>query len=124
MDLKKYYSDIRAVEATLPPQKIYYLVSLDNPDKNITGGRVLDVATARQAAELIVGRTHRPADPADIERFRADEKRLSEEYAAAEYKRRGNLAMPEELQELVRMAIRNVDPATPEKKKKGEVSHE
>ena len=119
MDLKKMYYDVHQLEASLPRQKIYYLASLDNPDKNINGGRVMDISTARLAAELIVGRTHRLASAEEIERFQADEVRNAQELAAIELKRRGQLAMPQELQDLVRMATRAVtDPPSADSKKK------
>jgi hypothetical protein len=118
MDIKKYWRDVHAMAASLPHKQIYFLVSLDNPDKDITGGRVVDVNNATQAAELIVGRTHKLASEDDIDRFKADEKRNADELAAIEFKRKGQLAMPQELQDLVRMATRAVDPASPEKKKK------
>jgi hypothetical protein len=104
MDLQKYWSDVRNVAAGLPKQPVYYLVSIENTDKNITGGRVMDIPTAKQAAELMVSRTHVLASPADIERFHADLQRQSDELAEAEYKRKQQFGMPKELGDLIRLA--------------------
>lgn len=117
MDLQRYWNDVRAVMETLPRQKIYYLISIDNPEKGTTAGRVMDVADAKQAAKLIVGRTHVVASPADVERFESAEKLAAEELAEIEYRRKGQLAMPKELQDLVKMAARREEPDAKKKEK-------
>jgi cell division ATPase FtsA len=113
MDLNKYWADVKTVQLSLPPQPIYYLTSIDSPDKGIVGGRVMDVPNAKQAAERIVGRTHRLSTPEEIAQFKADLERQEQELADIELKRKGHLAMPQDLTDLVRMAVKSVESQTP-----------
>ena len=114
MDLQKYWNDVRAEVAKLPRQRIYYLVSIDNPDKGITAGRVMDLSDAKQVARRIVERTHVLATAEQIAAHQVDQERQSEELAAVELGRKGQLAMPKELQDLVRLATRNAAPDQPQ----------
>ncbi len=108
MDLQKYWNDVRAEMANLPHERVFYLVSVDNSDKGITGGRVMDLSDPKQVARRIVERTHILATRAQIAAHLATQQEQSDELDAIELKRKGNLAMPKELQDLVRLATRNV----------------
>ena len=114
MDLLKYWNDVRTEMAKLPRQRIFYLVSIENPDKGITAGRVMDLSDPKQVARRIVERTHILASAEQIAAHQADQERQSEELAAVELARKGQLAMPKELQDLVRLATRNVAPDQPQ----------
>jgi hypothetical protein len=113
MDLGKYWSDVRAVMEKLPRQQIYYLVSIENADKGIIAGRVMDFADPKMVARRIVERTHILATEEQIAAHKVAQERQEEELAAIELKRKGQLAMPQELQDLVRLAARGVAPAAP-----------
>jgi len=117
MDLNKYWNDVRAVQASLPRQRMYFLVSIDNQEKDVGAGRVMDMADPKQVARRIVERTHVLASPEQIAEWEAQQKAQGEQLAEAELNRKGQLAMPKELQELVRMAAEGVR-ATEKKKEK------
>jgi hypothetical protein len=104
MDLTKYWNDVREVVAMLPEGPIVYLISLDNPEKGITAGRVMDMSDRKMAARRIVERTHELAKPHDIARFQAVQQKQLEDCAETEQDRKGQLAMPKDLQVLVREA--------------------
>jgi len=110
MDLNKYWNDVRAKMAELGRQQVYYLISLDNPEKGITAGRVMDLSDCKQAARRLVERTHALATPEQIAEHLAAQQRQVEQLAEAEQARKSQLAMPKELQDLVRLATQSVIP--------------
>jgi hypothetical protein len=105
-DLGKYYSDVRACVASLPLQPIYYVTSIDTGDRENKVGRVMDLPTARAAAECIVGRTHVLSTADEIARFKADLNVAAENLAAIELDRKGQLAMPKDMTDLVKVILR------------------
>ena len=123
---------ILRVMDTLTGDPPYFITSLDNPDKagGITAGVVFDLPNKLQAAGFIVEATHRPSTLAEIEAFYADQKLRGIQAAKDAMDRKGQLAMPQDLQDLVRLATRQVQhtestppaqpakrPAAPEKEK-------
>jgi len=121
-DLNKYWNDVRAVQAQLPKARIYYLVTIDNPEKDVAAGRVMDFGDSKQAARRIVERTHVLATAEQVAAWQAQQQKQVEELAEAELNRKGQLAMPKELQDLVRLAAQSVqkqtEPAPPPAKTK------
>jgi len=128
MDLNRYWADVRAVMDKLPRQQVYYLVSVENTDKGTVGGRVMDLADAKQVAKLIVGKTHALASEEQIAQFLKEQDEAALALAKTELGRKGQLAMPQELQDLVKLAARGAiheqqqsnppaPPATPKKEK-------
>jgi hypothetical protein len=57
-DLGKYWRELRVIEKTLPD--FVWLMSLDNPLKDQTGGSMVEVAAAI-AAKLLYAKSHRLA---------------------------------------------------------------
>ena len=57
-DLGKYWRELRVIEKTLPD--FVWLMSLDNPFKDQTGGSMVEVAAA-VAAKLLYAKSHRLA---------------------------------------------------------------
>jgi hypothetical protein len=109
-DLGKYYADVRREAASLeerfPKQAIYYVTSIDNGDREGKVGRVMDLPTARQAAERIVSRTHVLSTAAEIAKFHADLIVAAENLAAIELDRKGQLAMPKDLTKIMEVILR------------------
>jgi len=105
-DLSKYYSDVRAMAASLPPAPVYYVTSLDTGDREGKPGRVMDMSSARLAAERIVGRTHRLSTEPEIEAFKAGLITAAKDLAAIEQDRKGQLAMPKDMTDLVKVILR------------------
>lgn len=111
MDIRAYWTQVRAIEATLEPQgiapnglPIYYLTSIDNPEKGSTPGQVADIAKSGEAARRLVERTHRVATEAEIFRFTENLKRQTDELAQIDIARKQQFAMPTELQTLITTA--------------------
>jgi len=128
MDLNRYWADVRAVMDELPRQRIYYLVSVENSDKGTVGGRVMDLADPKQVAKMIVGKTHTLASEEQIAQFLREQDEAALALAKIEMGKKGQLAMPQELQDLVKLAARGAlseqqqsnppaPPATPKKEK-------
>jgi hypothetical protein len=69
-DLQKYWQDIRAAAAALPPY--VWLMSLDDPKRGMRGGCLVEVA-AETAAKLLHTNLHRRATDEEIEAHRAAE---------------------------------------------------
>lgn len=124
MDMQRFWADVRSLVEKMPDQKTYYLASLDHPDKGTTAGAVSEVADRKLAAKLIVGRTHIFATEEQIFDHLARQDKAAQDLAAIEQKRKGQLAMPQELQDLVRLAAHGVQaqqpnpPAKPANKEK------
>lgn len=62
-DLKQYWQDVRALEQTLPA--FVWLMSLEEPERGMVGGRMAEVGAA-QAAPLLYNRSHRMATEEEI----------------------------------------------------------
>ena len=109
----------------MPPKKTYFLVSVNNPARDVTAGRVFDIPTSRQAAELIVDGTHVFASPEDIERWQEIQDRQAHELVEAEYARKQQFALPREMQDVMRVAAeslraRNQEPPPAKQRKEQE----
>jgi len=104
MDLTAYWNNVRAIQAKLPHQQMYYLVSIDNADKGTIAGRVMDLTDPKLVARRIVERTHILATEREISAHKAAMEKQGEDLAELELNRKGHLAMPKELQSLVHLA--------------------
>jgi hypothetical protein len=69
-DFQKYWQDIRALAAELPP--FVWLVSLDDPKRGMRGGALVEVA-AETAAKLLHNHSHRMATDEELASHRAAE---------------------------------------------------
>jgi hypothetical protein len=67
-DLKKYWSEVRALEKALPAS--VWLISLENHSKGQTGGAIVEVK-GELAARLLHTKSHRTATEAEIEAHKA-----------------------------------------------------
>lgn len=63
-DLQEYWREIRAVAASLPAH--VWLVSLEDPKRDMRGGRMAEVA-AETAAKLLQANSYRHATDEEIE---------------------------------------------------------
>src|ERR1043165_6709643 len=106
MDLQKYWRDVREVMADLPERGVIYLVSIDNQDKGTTAGQVMDFTDRKQAARRIVEKTHVPANQLQVEQHLEAQRINEAQLAKIEMGRKDKLAMPQELQDLVRLATK------------------
>jgi hypothetical protein len=71
MDLKQYFSDLRAKEAELQAKHsdgVVHVTSLFYRERNSTPGAIAS-ATCRNAARVITDGTHRESSEEEIERF-------------------------------------------------------
>ncbi len=115
MDLTAYWNAVRAAQAKLPHQQMYYLISIENADRGTTAGRVMDLTDPKMVARRIVERTHILATPAEIAAHITAQDKAADDLAEIEQARKGSLAMPKELQDLVRLATKGAEPKTKEK---------
>ena len=90
-DLKKYWQEIRALEATLA--ECVWLISLDNPRRQQVGGCVVEAASA-VAAKLLHAKSHRLAEPDEIEAHLAREQAARREAFDAKLRRQGISVVP------------------------------
>lgn len=129
MNLKQMQRDAAALvrdPVRLPQQEIYYLLSLDNPDKDVAAGRVFEVSSRERAADFIVGRTHILAPLEAIAAFKAAQAQAFQDLAKSEYERKQQFALPREMQDVMRVAAESIKarneetsaPARPERKNK------
>jgi hypothetical protein len=71
MDTQMYYATLRAQRETLAkahPSGYLLVVSLDDPQRNVTPGAVCEVSVG-DAARLLIDRTHRVATPDEVNAY-------------------------------------------------------
>lgn len=110
MDQRTYWNQVRKQEADLRKsgKGPYYLVSLDHPEKGITSGRVVGMADPGYAAKLIIDRTHRLATREEIAASQQDLARRTEQLAVETLAKKQKFALPQDLQDLVRVAAESI----------------
>ena len=72
MDTQMYYAALREQRETLAkvnPSGYLLVISLDDPQRNVTPGAVCEVSTA-DAARLLLDRTHRVCTPDEVQAYR------------------------------------------------------
>lgn len=116
-DIRAYWGRVNARLASLPPDEVLFVTSLDNPERagGVTAGRVSEVRR-KHAAELIVMNTHRLSTPEEITAYHTEAKVRSEDIAEKEYQRKQNFALPREVANLVAAAVQGAAP----KQRRGE----
>ena len=90
-DFRKYWQEIRALEKTLP--ECVWLVSLENPRRGQVGGCVVETA-AEVAAKLLHAKSHRLAEPTEIDAHQAREQAAKREAFDARLRRQGISVVP------------------------------
>jgi hypothetical protein len=91
MDVKQHNQDIAdAVRELSPryPDDTVIVMSLTNRDRNSTAGRVVEV-NVKQAAKLVVEKTHRLATAEEIEAFKSRNDNEKKRIEQSELKRAG-----------------------------------
>lgn len=72
MDTQMYYAALREQRETMAkanPSGYLLVISLDDPQRNVTPGAVCEVSTA-DAARLLLERTHRVCTPDEVQAYR------------------------------------------------------
>jgi hypothetical protein len=83
-----FWIAVHELEARLPiEQNEFYITSVENIGRRITGGRVFE-AGRRLTAQRIVEGSHRLATPEEIDRYRATKRLQEEQCAISEAKRK------------------------------------
>lgn len=103
MDARQQWAIVSGVMQTLPDPP-YFLTSKSTPD----GGRagvVMQIDDRKQVAQLIVAGSHRISTPSEIESLGIAEAAAVKFYADIETKNKQQMAMPQEVQDLVRLAL-------------------
>lgn len=104
MNIRDYWRGVRQVQDSLPDTEVVVVVSLQNAERGTTAGRVSE-CDRDTAARLIFAKTHRPAEAGEVEAFRAEQAEKKRQILKAEYDRKQQFALPEELAALVKAAI-------------------
>lgn len=90
MDLKQYFSDLRATEAELlknHPNRVVYVTSVFYRERNSTPGDTAS-ATPSNAARVITDGTHREATEAEVKNFLAHQQQELEKNVRAEQQKK------------------------------------
>lgn len=93
MSVTRYWVLVRTKREELAERgQFHFLVSIDDPQKNTTGGTIIEAETAI-AAECLVRGTHRLATDDEVAAYRAEEERRRQEILEAERRRREELLL-------------------------------
>lgn len=106
MNIQEFWAEVNRIAAQLPLGDVVYVCSLDC--KTHAGGTIagrVSEAPRKVAAEWIVQGTHRVATPEEITKHDQAAAEQAKAIAAAEYKRKQNFALPEELTNLITAAV-------------------
>ncbi len=90
-DLQKYWQEIRALEKTLAD--CVWLVSLDSPRRGQVGGCVVEAASTI-AAKLLLAKSHRLAEPEEINAHQVREQAAKREAFETKLRRQGISVVP------------------------------
>jgi hypothetical protein len=102
MNIREYWQGVRAIADSLP--ETVMVTSLRNPERGTTEGRISE-CDRETAAQLIFAKTHRRATDAEIQAYRDQQAEIRKQIIEAEYKRKQQFALPEELAALVKLAV-------------------
>jgi hypothetical protein len=102
MTIQEYWAEVRQVQKSLP--EAVFMVSLRNKEKGINAGAICE-CDAETAAKMIVEKTHELASEKQIEAWTKAQDAERAKHQAIELERRKQFAMPQELTDLVRLAL-------------------
>jgi uncharacterized protein YcaQ len=104
MNIYEYWQGVNKLHDSLPPGDHLTVISVDYREKGITAGHVC-IVERKDAARLIFDRTHRLAEPEEIDSDQRKQEERRAEAAKTENERRGNPILPDGLLEnLIRLA--------------------
>jgi hypothetical protein len=102
MNIREYWQGVRRIADTLPETVI--VMSLDKPERGTTAGQVSE-CDRDTAARLIFAGTHRQATDAEVEQYKAAQAEIRKSILKAEYERKQQFALPEEVSNLIKAAV-------------------
>lgn len=100
LSIAEYWKVVRETEAQLradhPGQTALHLITESDARAGVIGGIVMP-CDVEMSAKLLVARTHRLANAAEIAAFDAAEKAAREAIVKAEYERKQQFSLPKEM---------------------------
>ncbi len=85
-ELRVYWQEVRALQRSLP--EFVWLMSLDDPKRGMSGGRMAEVG-AERAAQLLTAKSHRLAGEEEIAEHLAKEDQTRRQSFRAGLRQRG-----------------------------------
>ena len=102
MNIRDYWQGVRSVANTLP--ELVMVISIPNAERGTIEGKVSE-CHREAAARLIFGQTHRQATESEVQAHQTRQAETRKQIIEAEYKRKQQFALPEELSNLVKLAL-------------------
>lgn len=112
MNIREYWQGVRRISDTLP--EMVMVMSLDKPERGTTAGQISE-CDRETAARLIFAGTHRQATDAEVEQYKAAQAETRKAILKAEYERKQQFALPEDVANLIKAAV--VRSQEPERKR-------